>query len=76
MYTCGHGKPIDEFCDRCTEMGENVLELRKAIISLKQENEKLKVRIKNLNDIITLKNRTINRLQHDNWEDVTYDRDR
>lgn len=44
------------------------------IEKLKEENEKLKAHIRKLNDVIASKNNTINRLQHESWDDVTYDR--
>jgi len=46
-----------------------------AIEKLKEENEKLKAHIIKLNDIIASKNSIINRIQHDSWDDVTYDRE-
>ncbi len=45
------------------------------IKTLKEENAKLKTHIQKLNDVIAAKNRTINRLQHESWDDVTYERD-
>lgn len=46
------------------------------IKSLEEENTKLKLQIRTLNESIASKNRTINKLQYDSWDDVTYGRDR
>ena len=43
---------------------------------LEEENIKLKAIIKELHEKVDSKNRIINRLQRDSWDDVTSDRDR
>ena len=48
----------------------------KRIKELEEENAKLRANILKLHDAIDSKDRLINRLQHDSWDDVTYDRDR
>ncbi len=62
-------------CRACQDTECNItLEIK--VERLEEENAKLKFHIRKLNDIIASKNNVINRLQHENWDDVTYDRDR
>lgn len=75
MHTCGHGKPIDDFCEYCEEMGGFVLELRETIKKLEEENARLKIAIRNANDKLSTTQRRLYRVQEDSWNDVTPDRD-
>jgi predicted RNase H-like nuclease (RuvC/YqgF family) len=67
---CRHGYYLDRLnpCPYC------LAEKDKKMEKIEEENEKLKLHIRKLNDIIASKNSVINRMQHENWDDVTYDR--
>jgi len=68
---CKHGYYIDIVspCPYC------LMEKDKKMKELEEENVKLKAIIKDLHEKVDAKNRVINRLQHDSWDDVTYDRE-
>ena len=75
MYTCGHGKPIDEFCKYCEEMGEQVLEFRETIKKLEDENIHLKKIIVSLKNKLDSTQKRLNRTIEDSYNNVILDRD-
>ena len=52
-----------------TFLRDQIKEMFEKIRLLEEENTKLKMHIKMLNDSIDFKNRTINKLQYDSWDD-------
>jgi len=48
---------------------DEIEKLKEEIKILQEENTKLKTHIRTLNDAIDSKNRTINKLQYDSWDD-------
>ena len=75
MHTCGHGKPIDEFCESCEAMGEIVLGLRETIKKLEEENAKLRVAFRRLDEQKSATQSRLNRMYEDSYNDVTHERD-
>lgn len=55
---------------------DEIEKLKEEVNTLKEENAKLRAIIVKLNDSIASKNRAINKMQYDSWDDVSFERDR
>ena len=67
---------FDDYTMYFSNDGVTMLPTVEKATSLEEENAKLKAIIKELHEKVDSKNRIINRLQNDSWDDITYDRDR
>ena len=75
MHTCGHGKPIDEFCENCEAMGEIVMGLRNTIKEVEEENVRLRKALVYLNGKLNSAHRKVNKMSEDLYNDIMPERD-